>query len=75
MCVMAHLKPDPDITYLRFCGIIILYTNDSTKSQSAFPRGRTQHVRRMRSSIASMIQSVLEFRFMRAILHSRLNGR
>ena len=34
---------------------------------SAFPCGRTQHVRRMRSSIVSMTQSVLEFRFMRAI--------
>ena len=27
---------------------------------SAFPCGRTQHVRRVRSSIVSMIQSVLE---------------
>ena len=34
---------------------------------------RTQHVKRMRSSILSMIQSVLKFRFMRAIPHSRLN--
>ena len=42
-----------------------LYTNVS---------GRTQHVRRMRSSIDSMIESVLEFRFMRAIPHSRLNS-
>ena len=44
---------------------------------SAFPCGRTQHLRRVRSSIASMIQSVLEFRFefMRAIPHSRLNRR
>ena len=42
---------------------------------SAFPCGRTQHVRRMRSSIASMIQSVFEFRFMHAIPHSRLNER
>ena len=40
---------------------------------SAFPFGRTQYVRRKRSSIASIIQSVLEFRFMRAIPHSRLN--
>ena len=24
MCVMAYLKPDPDISYLGFCGIIIL---------------------------------------------------
>ena len=40
-----------------------------------FPCGRTQHIRRIRSSIVSMIQSVLEFRFMRAIPNSRLNGR
>ena len=46
-----------------------------TRTLSAFPCGRTQHVRRMRSSIVSMIQSVLEFRFMRAIPNSRLNGR
>ena len=32
---------------------------------NAFPCGRTQHVRRMRSSIVSMVQSVLVFRFMR----------
>ena len=44
-----------------------------TQTLSAFPCGRTQHVRRMRSSIVSMIQSVLEFR--RAIPNSRLNGR
>ena len=43
-----------------------------TRTLSAFPCGRTQYVRRMRSSIASMIQSVLEFRFMHAIPHSRL---
>ena len=42
---------------------------------SVFPCGRTQHVRRMRSSIVSMIQSVFEFRFMLAVPHSRLNGR
>ena len=42
---------------------------------SVFPCGRTQHVRRMRSSIISMIQSVFEFRFMHATPHSRLNGR
>ena len=42
---------------------------------SAFPCGRTHHVRRMRSGIVSMIQFMLEFRFMCAILHSRLNGR
>ena len=35
---------------------------------SPFPCGRTQHVRRMRSS-------VFEFRFMHAIPHSRLYGR
>ena len=46
-----------------------------TNILSAFPCGGTQHVRRMRPSIASMIQSVLEFRFMRTIPHSRLNGR
>ena len=50
---------------------LYMYTN----ILSAFPCGGTQHVRRMRSSIASMIQSVLEFRFMRTIPHSRLNGR
>ena len=44
-------------------------------TSSAFPCGRTQHVRRMRSSIVNMIQSVFEFRFMHAIPHSRLNGR
>ena len=44
-------------------------------TSSAFPCGRTQHVRRMRSSIVSMIQSVFEFRFMHSIPHSRLNGR
>ena len=43
-----------------------------TRTLSAFPCGRTQYVRRMRSSIVSTIQSVLEFRFMRAIPHSRL---
>ena len=36
---------------------------------SAFPCGRTQHVRPMCSSIVSVIQSVLEFRFMCAILY------
>ena len=45
-----------------------LYTN-----VKCFPCGRTQHVRCMRSGIVSMIESVLEFRFMCAILHSRLN--
>ena len=39
-----------------------------------FPCARTQHVRHMRPSIVSMIESVLEFRFMCAILHSRLDG-
>ena len=42
---------------------------------SAFPCGRTQHVRRMRSSTVSLIQSVFESRFVHAITHSRLNGR
>ena len=42
---------------------------------SAFPCGRTQHVRRMRSSIVITIQSVYEFRFMPAIPHSHLIGR
>ena len=37
--------------------------------------GRTQHVRRMRFNIVSLIQSVLQFRFTRAIPHSRFNGR
>ena len=45
------------------------------RTLSVFPCGGTQHVRRMRSSIVSMIQSVFEFRFMHAIPHSRLNGR
>ena len=49
--------------------------HNDTRTLSTFPCGRTQHVRRMRSSIASTIQSVLEFRFMRAIPHPRLNGR
>ena len=40
---------------------------------SVFPCGRTQHVRRMHSRILSMIQSVFKFRFMHAVLHSRLN--
>ena len=44
-------------------------------TSSAFPCGRTQHVRRTRSSIVSMIQSVFEFRFMHSIPHSRLNRR
>ena len=44
-------------------------------TSSAFPCGRTQHVRCRRSSIVSMIQSVFEFRFMHSIPHSRLNGR
>ena len=38
----------------------------------AFPCGRTQHFRCMRSEC--MIQSVFEFRFMRLVPHSRLNG-
>ena len=45
-----------------------------TRTLSAFPCGRIQHVRRMRYSIVTMIQSVLEFRFMCAIPHSRLSG-
>ena len=40
-----------------------------------FPCGRTQHVRCMHFSIVSMIQSVLEFRFICVIPRSRLNGR
>ena len=50
------------------------FIRNYTRTLSAFPRGRTQHVRRMRSSIVSMIQCVLEFRFMRAMPHSRLNA-
>ena len=46
-----------------------LYTN-----VKCFPCGRTQHTRRMRFSNVSMIQSVLESRFMRAIPHYPLNG-
>ena len=45
-----------------------------TRTLSAFPCGRTQHVRCMRSSIVSVIQFVLEFRFMRAIPHSYISG-
>ena len=45
------------------------------KEKSSGVMGRTQLVRRMRSSIVSMIQSILEFRFMRVIPHSGLNGR
>ena len=45
----------------------IYFIHNYTQTLSAFPCGRTQHVRRMRSSIVSMIQSVLEFRFMRVI--------
>ena len=44
---------------------MIHFIRNYTRTLSAFPCGRTQHVRR--SSIISMIQSVLEFRFMRAI--------
>ena len=40
---------------------------------SAFLVVGTQHARRMRSNIVSMIESVLEFRFMHAIPHSCLN--
>ena len=43
-----------------------------TRTLSAFLCGRTQHVRRIRSSIVSLIQSVSKF--MRAIPHSRLTG-
>ena len=54
--------------------LYVLVHND-TRTLGAFPFGRTRHVRRMRSSIASMIQSVLELRFMRAIPHPRHYGR
>ena len=50
-----------------------LFIHNYTPTLSAFPCGITQHVTRMCSSIASMIQSSLEFRFMRAIPHSCLN--
>ena len=55
------------------------WVNDTFHTQfytnvRSFPCGRTQHVRRMCSSIVSIIQSDLKFRFMRAIPHSRLNG-
>ena len=43
-------------------------------STCPFPCGGIQHIRGMHSSIVSMIQLVLEFRFMCAIPHSRLNG-
>ena len=33
------------------------FIHNYTRTLSAFPRGRRQHVRHMRSSIASMIQS------------------
>ena len=48
---------------------MILFIHNYTQMLSAFPCGRTQHVRPMCSSIVSVIQSVLEFRFMCAILY------
>ena len=54
----------------RYISCTQLYTN-----VKSFPYVRTQQVRRMRTSIVSMIQSVLDFRFMCMIPHSRLNGR
>ena len=47
-----------------------------TKTLSAFPCDRTLHVRRtcMRSSIVSMIQSFLKFRFIHVIPHYYTSG-
>ena len=56
-------------------GLTIHFIHNYTRTSSAFPCGKTQHVRCMRSSVVIMIQSVLEVRFMRALPHSRLNGR
>ena len=50
------------------------FIHNYTRRLTAFPCGRIQHVRGMRYSIVTMIQSVLKFRFMRAIPHSRLSG-
>ena len=50
------------------------FIHNYTQTSGAFPCGRTQHVRRMRSSIVSMMQSVFEFRFMRAIPHYCISG-
>ena len=52
----------------------IYFIHNYTRTSGAFPCGRTQHVRRMRSSIVSMIKSVFEFRFMRAIPHYYISG-
>ena len=51
-----------------------IFIHNYTQTLTAFPCGRTQHARRMRFSIVSMIKSVLEFRFMRAIPHYYISG-
>ena len=63
------------------CGTILLRTKawaDYTRMLSVFLCGRTQHVGRIRSSIVSVINSVLEFRSTRFFIcrvtpHSRFN--
>ena len=69
---LIRVQPTQSKLYVRET---IHFIHNYTRMLSAFPCGRAQYVRRMRSSIASMIQSVLEFRFMHVIPHSRLNGR
>ena len=51
-----------------------MYEPCYTRTLSAFPCGRIQHVRCMHYSIVTMIQSVLEFRFTHVIPHSGLSG-
>ena len=51
-----------------------IFIHNYTRTLRAFPCGRTQHARRMSSIIVSMIQSVLEFRFMRTIPHYYVSG-
>ena len=55
--------------------LIEFHLHNYTRTLSVFPYVRTQHVRRMRSSIVCMMQTILKFRFMCTIPHSRLNGR
>ena len=72
---LKHMRKLMTFSVPYMLGNDIYFIHNYTRMLSAFPCGRTQHVRGMRSSIVSMIQSVLEFRFMRAIPNSRLNGR
>ena len=61
---LIRVQPTQSKLYVRET---IHFIHNYTRTLSAFPYGRAQYVRRMRSSIASMIQSVLEFRFIHAI--------